>query len=340
MAYYPREEKKINAALELLAASEVSESVWRAEYLDLLKHYETLLTEFSFVTKVSDRVYNKMQRVNDELNKQKTDLEHAQKIILQQNLELSTLKIQLEKIIKERTSDLNSAYSNMLTLNKELDGFVYRAAHDLRGPIARLIGLASLAETENTTKDYIPMIKNCAAEMDDILQRLLQTSIVKSHILVFEQIPLGETLNLILEDLRSTRQLEAEVQCLACQNNKVVLTDEFLFVMALKNLITICAKHCQENASGKIAIHVMDTPNSLQIYVSYTDSVIPHAVRDNIFDLFFRFTAHSDGLELYSCKLATEKLGGELSLVSSDQEGTVFAVILPHNWPNAGRRAY
>src|SRR5690606_19924596 len=48
---------------------------------------------------------------------------------------------ELEHRINRRTKELNEK-------NKQLDSFVYRAAHDIKGPIKTLIGITSLASKD------------------------------------------------------------------------------------------------------------------------------------------------------------------------------------------------
>ncbi|HTF02898.1 MAG TPA: GAF domain-containing protein, partial [Bacteroidia bacterium] len=63
---------------------------------------------------------------------------------------------------------------------EELDLFTYKSAHDMRSPIASILGLAHLAEseTENTeaTREYIAKIKQQTERLDSVLQQLVQTT--------------------------------------------------------------------------------------------------------------------------------------------------------------------
>ncbi|MGB5928989.1 MAG: GAF domain-containing protein, partial [Cyclobacteriaceae bacterium] len=62
------------------------------------------------------------------------------------NARLIKLTSQQERLIEERTKSLTNVNERLVHAVKELDLFVYRAAHDLKGPIKRLLGLVEVAK--------------------------------------------------------------------------------------------------------------------------------------------------------------------------------------------------
>ncbi len=64
----------------------------------------------------------------------------------------------------------------------ELERFIYRASHDLRGPLSRLIGLCNVATLEVShvqALNYLYRIAYAANEMDEMLHKALKVELVK-----------------------------------------------------------------------------------------------------------------------------------------------------------------
>ena len=89
--------------------------------------------------------------------------------------ELQATNVNLEKLVDERTDALKEAVDSLIQVNEELDTFIYRASHDLLGPIARLKGLSMLLrQSQNTNPDkYIELIDSVSIYMDRVLRKLI-----------------------------------------------------------------------------------------------------------------------------------------------------------------------
>ena len=92
----------------------------------------------------------------------------------------------LENRVTERTKQLETSNTNLhdeiqghiktterlKEINKELDTFVYKATHDLRGPLSSTLGLINLMKSEVTDEDalnYVDMISESTQRLDTIL---------------------------------------------------------------------------------------------------------------------------------------------------------------------------
>ena len=65
----------------------------------------------------------------------------------------------------------------MFQTAREYDQFVYRSAHDLKGPIARLKGICYLAKLDvdsGVQHDYVQIMENTSIEMEEKLSRLMR----------------------------------------------------------------------------------------------------------------------------------------------------------------------
>ncbi len=137
-----------------------------------------------------EKAVDEIQWQNREIKEQKTqieiksnDLEKAQLLIQNQNKELKFSNHILEEKVSQRTKELKSAYQDLLRAHKQLDHFTYRSAHDLKGPIARLLGLCYIGKMEVKEQkaiEYFSRLEVSAIEMSNLLSRLMQTHEIKT----------------------------------------------------------------------------------------------------------------------------------------------------------------
>jgi signal transduction histidine kinase len=72
--------------------------------------------------------------------------------------------------------------------------------------------------------------------------------------------------------------------------------------------------------------------DKVRISISDNGEGIEEVFRDGLFDMFSKAALNnkkSTGLGLYLVKLALEKIGGSISLSSSDSSGSTFQIKLP-----------
>src|SRR5690606_30819775 len=82
------------------------------------------------------------------------------------------IRIQTEEKIQHTNQELSKR-------NTELDNFVYSVSHDLRAPIASVLGLINLAkkDTDSNMKDmYLDMINKSALQQDHFIKEILDQS--------------------------------------------------------------------------------------------------------------------------------------------------------------------
>ena len=88
-------------------------------------------------------------------------------------------KRKLEKMKREARHALRVQNDELTKVNQELDNFVYSVSHNLRGPLATLMGLLNVAKIEN--KDHKlnavhTMMERSMIKLDDTLKEILDYS--------------------------------------------------------------------------------------------------------------------------------------------------------------------
>lgn len=333
---YINEDKTLKEAKQLIQMNEAADGVVSLHnYQKLAKEYETLLGEMKFITKISDRLQNKLNGINENLLEQTNQLENAQKLIMKQNEELKLAKEGLEIKVAERTQELQKANEDLQVSNLELDTFVYRASHDIKGPIASIMGVCNIASMEASDEkslNYFNMLLNVATQLQNKLNRLLNINNLK-NIEVDKQIyQLDSLIEQGVEGLKSFKLSEYIAISSKVSEGSMVHTDTEIFQIILGNLLEYALKNSHIGSPNDAFISIKCILNeNLQIFISYKGEVIPEDSSKDIFKMFYRTNNNPEltGMELYTANLALEKLKGGVELISSSEQETIFSIFIP-----------
>lgn len=235
-------------------------------------------------------------------------------------------------------SERKIAEKEIQALIFELDNFVYRASHDLRGPLARLKGLSQIALME--TKDpisinYFNMIKNSANVLDNTLLRLLSINNLKHTILEEEDVNLHTLIEKVIAIKREVIENAGISIFNEISEDLTIYADKKVLVLAIQNIL-----------DNSIQYRNLDNSGSKQIYIKVSAKVLNNKIKlifedngigieenqiDKIFNIFHRGTVRSkgSGLGLYIAKIAMDKIKGSIHLSDHQKNHTVFEIVLP-----------
>ncbi|NMM50465.1 PAS domain-containing sensor histidine kinase [Marinigracilibium pacificum] len=219
--------------------------------------------------------------------------------------------------------------------NHELDTFVYKASHDLKGPITSLIGLYTLVKydiTDEQSLEYFQRYNTQINRLNDLLNDLLSLTKIKDKKAERSAIDLeNEVYEFIdtYEDKSANSDLKFNVDI---DNNLVIYSDKLLIRTILQNLIENAVKYSDTSKPDPyVAIKAKVCDSWLTIEVSDNGIGIEAEHQKNIYNMFYRATENStgSGLGLYLLKNAVDKLNGQLKLKSSPGVGTTFNLKIP-----------
>lgn len=324
-------EQRIAQQAQLLLNENLTSEEWRTAYAHLALDYADMLADMKFLTKISDRLQNKLAVINEEIITHSIDLENARKLIAIQNEKL-------EAKVTQQTSEVRNAYSQLLATHSELDQFVYRASHDLKGPVVRLLGLSQVANLDvkdKVAREYLEKIGKTASEMNNILENLLYINMLKnevvqpSHFVLVEEIQkTHQTLGFLTNYQQTAFNIELE-----SQTEGSFYTDLVIFKSIIKNLLEFAIKHIETTQRQKpyIQLQIFQKALDVEIVITYNGIEIPVSNYHLIFNLFHRIAnvSESTGTELYTTQLAAYKLNGSVILLESTREKTSFSLHLP-----------
>ncbi|MDF2436687.1 MAG: hybrid sensor histidine kinase/response regulator [Bacteroidota bacterium] len=220
-------------------------------------------------------------------------------------------------------------------MNKELETFIYRASHDLRGPLTSIIGLTNLSKaeiTDETAKKYFAMVEASAKKLDASLVSLVQSMTLRDMELSVTEFDLDELIREILAQLKfheGFSDIEISIDNEIRRNyrsNKLILNSIF------QNLIQNAVKY-QNYHNGKSFLKIKINKKTKGTEFIFEDNGI--GIDDNLqprlFNMYSRGTSSigGSGLGLYIVKIGVEKLKGNITFKSKLNEGTTFTIFLP-----------
>lgn len=244
--------------------------------------------------------------------------------------EIYTLNQNLEKRVKERTSQLE-------TLNKELEAFSYSVSHDLRVPLDRMKGYVQLLQESDTFDSeieemkYIENINSSILQMhkliDDILyfshmgHKEMTTEIINIHDLIHEVI------NEFEPDL-GNRSVHWNITSLPNVNG-----DKNLLCLVFTNLISNALKFTSKKPETIIDIGYWSEGGENIVFVRDNGVGFDMKNADKLFGVFQRF--HSDkefpgtGVGLANVRRIVTRHGGRIWAESELHKSSTFFISFP-----------
>ena len=233
------------------------------------------------------------------------------------------------KEIKKKNVELKTAYN-------ELDKFVYSTSHDLRAPLASILGLINLIKIEEDKTQheyYLELMESCVDTLDTFVKNILYYYKGKRANIQNEQIIAEKLMMDIINELKFLPNKESIQFNTLVKGNSEFYSDSLNIRTIVSNLVSNAIKFQDPNKEeNKIDIEIDADISTVKINIKDNGVGIPESSKAKIFDMFFRstYSGKGSGLGLYIVKETVDKLGGEISVNSTENEGTVFSVVVPN----------
>jgi signal transduction histidine kinase len=261
--------------------------------------------------------------------------EGADDYILKNNL--MRLPAAIQQALKTRQSEAEKRKANieLEATHKELNTFIYKAAHDLRGPLCSIMGLTNVAELEGEKEnlpEYLHKISESTHKLDTVLISLINVMSIKDSKPVLKEIKFEALLNKILTRLKYTEGFNEVKFNYTIDTKRSFFSDEFILNAILYNIIenSIVYRNTSEH-NAFINITITNLEDSTLLQIQDNGIGMDKEIHDQIFDMYFRGNLYSTGpgLGLYIVKNGVKKLGGTITVKSELRKGSLFTVNLP-----------
>jgi signal transduction histidine kinase len=275
-----------------------------------------------------NRLYNEVYEQKKEIQIQTDKLSESHKSILEMNRGL-------EKIVAEKTVELRKINTELIKKNSELFQFSYTVSHNLRGPVARLLGLADLAEKENIpfhTMQLTHFISTTALELDEIVNDLIQILELRNEPHYHREVvnleeEWRQAFGLLKDNLTGNEDISINFEALP-----KITTVRSLLQNILYNLLSNAIKF--RSPERKLKVIVTSRTQDGSAILEIADNGLGFNIdlhHEKVFKLYRRFHAHvgGRGVGLYMIKTQVEVLHGSVEAVSQPDKGSMFRIILP-----------
>ena len=235
---------------------------------------------------------------------------------------------------KQAESERAKMVADIVQRNKGLEQFSYIISHNLRAPVANIIGISELikgGELDSTEeKEMMIELSNSVRKLDDVIRDLNYILQTKNQISEKKEVVEFEAL---LSDITTSidNQIQAykvEIRCDFSAVKKMLTLKSYLYSI-FYNLISNSIKYSQPGLLP--LIEISSWASDTKIGLVFKDNGLGINLQkkgDMVFGLYKRFHKHVEGkgIGLYMVKTQVETLGGKISVESEVNKGTEFRI--------------
>jgi signal transduction histidine kinase len=253
--------------------------------------------------------------------------------LIKSNLKSEKLLVKANSETIKASDELRINNEILAKTNNELDKFMYSSSHDLRAPLASILGLANLARLEPIEKhaDYIEMIRDRVIGLDFFIKDIIDFSKNSHTDIRYEIIDVQELVELCVDHNKYLPGAEHIKLVLDLKIPKIK-SDMYRLSSILTTLIANAVKyHNLEQEKPILSIEVSGD-NPISFTVRDNGQGFDKHIKAKIFDMFYRGNELStgSGLGLYIAREMLNSLRGTFEVNSVEGEGSSFTFYLPN----------
>jgi signal transduction histidine kinase len=247
------------------------------------------------------------------------------------------LKVLMERV-EEQNKLLATKNEALEELHREKDGLIGIVAHDLRSPLNRIAGLATLVELgqplNDDGKELVAMMQTVCSEGNGLIRDLLDINQYQhQEALTLAPLNVGQFIGMLAAHYTGALEQKQLAMVLRNDRDTVVQTDSQCLNRILDNILTNAIKF---SPPGKrIYIDTEARPSAVTIRIRDEGPGFHADDLPRVFRKFTRLSARptggesSTGLGLSIVKTLVEKLQGTVTLESVWGHGATFVITLP-----------
>jgi signal transduction histidine kinase len=235
-------------------------------------------------------------------------------------------------IRREAEEKLQGTNDELSKRNTELDNFVYSVSHDLRAPIASVLGLINLAKKDNDAgmkNLYLDMIHNSAKQQDHFIREILDQSRNSRLEIRREEIFFQPIIEETFDQIRLATAQSVE-QIVNIRQEKPFYCDRWRLKVILNNIISNAIRY-RNGKDPVIRVNVEVDSCCAKVEIEDNGKGIGKEHLGNVCKMFYRATddGAGSGLGLYIVKETIDKLNGSINIHSEIGKGTMVKLNIP-----------
>jgi signal transduction histidine kinase len=237
-------------------------------------------------------------------------------------------------VYKWRVRGIQEMNKKLIKVNGELDGFVYSASHDLRSPLASLLGLIDLSRKDSQNANlYLNKMEKSIKRLDDFISEIIDFSSNERKEVVCDEVDFKSIIDSVVDDLSFLDSHNIVKKNISVAQQGVFKSDKRRLGVIFRNLISNALKYFDNSKNESyLSIEVKTTSDFAHIIVADNGIGISQEEQQEVFKMFYRATERStgSGLGLYIILETVDKLGGTIEMESEKYLGTKFIIKIPY----------
>ncbi|MBC3538238.1 PAS domain S-box protein [Rufibacter sediminis] len=252
-------------------------------------------------------------------------------VVIQTDItELKTSEMELSKLTKD-----------LYRQNSDLQQFTYIVSHNLRAPVANMIGLTDLLNTarkdSETFDTSLTYLRQVVFQLDTVLKDMNTILSIRNNSdgLQREAVDLNVIIRQVLASFAEALQISGANVTVDIEEGQAVLAIKAYVYSIFYNLVSNALKY--RSTSRPLQIRVKCLVNSeAGTLLSFSDNGTGfdlEKARKYVFKMYKRFhgTQEGRGLGLYLIKNHLDTMGGHIDVSSRPGKGTRFLIYLPNS---------
>ncbi len=243
--------------------------------------------------------------------------------------------LSLKNEVEQKETFLRKINEDLLNQNRQLSHYSYVVSHNLRAPVATILGLLNLFEMQEMeneeSKELLAMLKTASTKLDDVVRDLnfilSETRIVQEQqqVVYFEE----ETHNILGNLATQIQNSGAIIEYNFDKAPRIWASKTFIHNVLL-NLVTNAIKFRANNRTLNLQIDTKIIDEKyicLKVKDNGMGIDLPNQ-EENLFKLYKRFHPQIEGkgIGLYLVKTQVEIQGGRVELESAENKGTTVKI--------------
>jgi signal transduction histidine kinase len=249
------------------------------------------------------------------------------------------LKVLMDRV-EEQNKMLATKNEALEEAHREKDGLISVVAHDLRSPLNRIAGLATLVELGQSLdaegKELVTMMQKVCADGNGLIRDLLDINqYAQQEALTLAPLNLGQFVGALTAHYAGALEKKQLTMVVRNDRDSVVQTDSHCLNRIIDNILTNAIKFSPPGRC--IFLDTESQPAAVAIRIRDEGPGFHPDDLTRVFRKFTRLSARptggesSTGLGLSIVKSLVEKLQGTVTLESVWGKGATFVITLPRN---------
>ncbi|MBF0133242.1 MAG: hybrid sensor histidine kinase/response regulator [Magnetococcales bacterium] len=251
------------------------------------------------------------------------------------NLTVVRARVRTHYEIVQNHRQLENQNRQLLESQKLRDELDSITRHDLKSPLAVILGFIQLMLHEKMSPStiFLEQMEKAGLQMLEMINGSLDLYRIEQG--VYAYYPTVVDLSRLIDRVVQERQITAKRSHVRIvrhamrgdQNSGHILAEELLGYSMLANLLDNALEATSQG--GEVQIDMICERERIVVQIA-NPGAVPEAIRDRFFDKFVTYGKHKgSGIGTYSARLIARLFGGDITMRTSVEKGTVLTILLP-----------